>query len=448
MTRLSKEMLQSFADELEKAAGIPKGLRELAKKKQRWGAGEYAVRREAAHKFGNKATKPRKYEIWATGSGLEARTPKNPNPSQLSVKADVNEGKRWRKMSKEQLGKFEKNKKASAGVEEVEKTAGLPSYLKKMTKKEFGVTKITEWPKDRRLQDVLSQHQAGKQLPLVGKARKGQAAKEVRERSAAGFREGTAEHKWKNSKNSLKSKTAGIPKGLKDVVMNPFASSKARSYAMPRFVAHSSGRALVQEGNSPLTKKMSEMARKAAREQLPKNKKASAGLELAGLGVLAAPSVGTLMDRKADKKEKSHAKFETAGLGILAAHPAYEIGQKALGLGKKVLTKKAAPSQAAMMKMHAMVDASKAAKNVAPATAQGTLRPASQAAHAGYADFMPAGRFSGAGQGLPSIQQRSMQHAQKVMAAGGKMAPLQRVSAGAAQTGGVLGRIGKMFRGA
>ena len=343
------------------------------------------------------------------------------------------------RLSKEMLQSF---------VEEVEKTAGLPSYLKKMTKKEFGVTKITEWPKDRRLQDVLSQHQAGKQLPLVGKAQKGRAAKEVRERSAAGFREGTAEHKWKNSKNSLKSK----------------------------------------------------------------DKSASAGMELAGLGVLATPSVKTLMDRKADKKEKSHAKFETAGLGILAAHPAYEIGKKLLtkkaGLpralrpkkgvmaqgsfpntsyarlkadanyygkmngksrvmneyaykhgresanaAKKVLSesteKKAAPSQAAMMKMHAMVDASKAAKNVAPATAQGTLRPASQAAHAGYADFMPAGRFSGAGQGLPSIQQRSMQHAQKVMAAGGgKMAPLQRVSAGAAQTGGVLGRIGKMFRGA
>lgn len=61
----------------------------------------------------------------------------------------------------------------------------------------------------------------------------------------------------------------------------------------------------------------------------------SAGLELAGLGVLAAPSVKTLMNPKADKKEKSHAKFETAGLGILAAHPAYEIG-------KKLLTKKAA----------------------------------------------------------------------------------------------------------
>lgn len=292
MTRLSKEMLQSFADELEKAAGIPKGLRELAKKKQRWGAGEYAVRREAAHKFGNKATKPRKYEIWATGSGLEARTPKNPNPSQLSVKADVNEGKRWRKMSKEQLGKFEKTKTSGAAS-----IAGLSGLV-----------------------------------ALEGSG---------------------AFNKKKSTKERAMSGAAGAATGA-----------------------------------------------------------------ILGDELMHHPSIGP----------KLRSGFNAA---------------------KGLLTKKAAPSQAAMMKMHAMVDASKAAKNVAPAAAQGTLRPASQAAHAGYADFMPAGRFSGAGQGLPSIQQRSMQHAQKVMAAGGgKMAPLQRVSAGAAQTGGVLGRIGKMFRGA
>ena len=56
--------------------------------------------------------------------------------------------------------------------------------------------------------------------------------------------------------------------------------------------------------------------------------------EIAGLGVLAAPSVSTLMDSKESKKEKNHARFETAGLGVLAAHPAYE-------MAKGLLTKKA-----------------------------------------------------------------------------------------------------------
>jgi hypothetical protein len=53
--------------------------------------------------------------------------------------------------------------------------------------------------------------------------------------------------------------------------------------------------------------------------------------ELTGLGILAAPSVKTLLDPKASNKEKSHAKFETVGLGVLAAPSAY-----------KLLTKRAA----------------------------------------------------------------------------------------------------------
>jgi hypothetical protein len=51
---------------------------------------------------------------------------------------------------------------------------------------------------------------------------------------------------------------------------------------------------------------------------------AQAGLETAGLAMLARPSMKTLRDPKADKKEKSHAKAEVAGLGTLALHPAYE----------------------------------------------------------------------------------------------------------------------------
>jgi hypothetical protein len=52
-------------------------------------------------------------------------------------------------------------------------------------------------------------------------------------------------------------------------------------------------------------------------------------LETAGLGVLAAPSIGTLRNPNATDNEKSHAKFETAGLGVLAAHPTYELAQAA-----------------------------------------------------------------------------------------------------------------------
>jgi hypothetical protein len=53
------------------------------------------------------------------------------------------------------------------------------------------------------------------------------------------------------------------------------------------------------------------------------------GLEVGGLGVLAAPSIHTLRDPHADEKAKRHAKYEAAGLGILAAHPAYELGTAA-----------------------------------------------------------------------------------------------------------------------
>jgi hypothetical protein len=106
----------------------------------------------------------------------------------------------------------------------------------------------------------------------------------------------------------------------------------------------------------------------------------SHGLEIAGLGVLAAPSVATLADSKASKKEKNHAKFETAGLGILAAHPAYEIG-------KKLLTKKAATvSNASMMRNHMLVDSQRAA-----AKPQVQAQPALMKKDPSqYSDFMPA----------------------------------------------------------
>ena len=56
-----------------------------------------------------------------------------------------------------------------------------------------------------------------------------------------------------------------------------------------------------------------------------------AGAELAGLGVLARPSVKDLRNPAMDQTHKSHAKYELAGLGILGAHPAYEIGSHFAG---------------------------------------------------------------------------------------------------------------------
>lgn len=51
--------------------------------------------------------------------------------------------------------------------------------------------------------------------------------------------------------------------------------------------------------------------------------------DVAGLGVLATPSIATLADKKATKKEKRHAAFETVGLGAIAAHPVHTLVQAA-----------------------------------------------------------------------------------------------------------------------
>jgi len=156
----------------------------------------------------------------------------------------------------------------------------------------------------------------------------------------------------------------------------------------------------------------------------------SAGLELAGLGVLAAPSVKTLMDPSAKKKEKSHAKFETAGLGLLAAHPAYEIG-------KKLLTKKAATvSNPAMMRNHMLVDSQKAAIK-APAQAAPALMK-KDPSH--YSDFTPS-----ASVGHQPVQKAApapMKSTRALPSAG----PVMSAARPAAKATGVMARIANTFR--
>ena len=56
------------------------------------------------------------------------------------------------------------------------------------------------------------------------------------------------------------------------------------------------------------------------------------GLELGGLGVLAAPSVAGLTGHPMGEKAKEVA--EVGGLGVLAAHPAYELGHAAVNAVK------------------------------------------------------------------------------------------------------------------
>lgn len=86
-----------------------------------------------------------------------------------------------------------------------EKTAGLPSFLKGMTKKEFGVTKITKWPKDSRLVSRLEMHQAGKQFPLAPKSNRNNAEWVDSYRSAhASPPEGSTIDRWKKNREMLK----------------------------------------------------------------------------------------------------------------------------------------------------------------------------------------------------------------------------------------------------
>ena len=69
------------------------------------------------------------------------------------------------------------------------------------------------------------------------------------------------------------------------------------------------------------------------------------GAELAGLGILAKPSIDRLRGKHVD--ERKAARTEVAGLGVLAAPSAYELGKKGLGALRKV-KKAGIPNPAAL----------------------------------------------------------------------------------------------------
>lgn len=217
---------------------------------------------------------------------------------------------------------------------------------------------------------------------------------------------------------------------------------------------------------------------------------ASHAAELAGLGILAAPSAAHLGGKEWSEKNKSRA--EVAGLGVLAGPSALAVGKKAVGKGKAVLRaanvnklrkaatevakhasddnvinfqkkkevkarthlknmmsrsreqlrskatkgaalwaggtlasiggglalnvalknrekkkekqKEAAPSMSAMMNMHRLADAAKAAKNVAKPAAQAAVKMPSQAAHAARASQYAGHAASGGHAWNPAAQ--------------------------------------------
>lgn len=101
-------------------------------------------------------------------------------------------------------------------------------------------------------------------------------------------------------------------------------------------------------------------------------------LDLAGLGMLAAPTVQKM--RGKPMSDKNSHRTELAGLGVLGGSVVAEHAGDALKAGKSGLSKlrglaskmpkHAAPSMGAMMNMHRLADAAKAAKGVAKPMAQ------------------------------------------------------------------------------
>lgn len=99
--------------------------------------------------------------------------------------------------------------------------------------------------------------------------------------------------------------------------------------------------------------------------------------ELAGLGILAAPSVAELAGKKVDERKKAGA--EVAGLGILAAPSLHHYGSKALKYIKKASVdysalaealdeKLAAAGMDRMMQQHALIEGSRQAAPAAAAS--------------------------------------------------------------------------------
>lgn len=155
--------------------------------------------------------------------------------------------------------------------------------------------------------------------------------------------------------------------------------------------------------------------------------------DLVGLGLLGIPVVHKLTDKKSTKTEKGMAALEGAGLGTLAAHTIANMGKH--GSKKLKISAPISPAHMKMMQQHMRSDAHKAMGGAAGSTPAPALRGQSRT-------FEPH-ELGGGGHSAPLELARPVKAAPKVMPAARPVA-----SAGqAARAGGVMGRIGKFFKG-
>ncbi len=143
-------------------------------------------------------------------------------------------------------------------------------------------------------------------------------------------------------------KLGGTPKGLRALANNWNSKSL---YALDRAAAstagHDAAKLLKNKAHLAIepdaarhTIGYGKAARESSQRRLHHTKKASAfahGAELAGLGLLAAPSVAHM--RGKEWSEKNKARAEVAGLGVLAAPSALAVGKAGLAKLKGAISK-------------------------------------------------------------------------------------------------------------
>lgn len=112
-----------------------------------------------------------------------------------------------------------------------------------------------------------------------------------------------------------------------------------------------------------------------------------AGLSMGGLGALTAIEGSGALDKKKSTGERIKDGLSAAATGSILAGEAIHNKDMLKGLGKRLLTKKAATvSNAAMMKNHMLVDSQRAAGKVQPQAQPALMKK--DPSH--YSDFMPA----------------------------------------------------------
>ncbi len=132
----------------------------------------------------------------------------------------------------------------------------------------------------------------------------------------------------------------------------------------------------------------------ALQDELEKISGLGAGaLDMAGLGMLAAPTVQKMRGKPMSDKNKD--RMELGGLGVLGGSVAAEHAGDALKAGRSGLAKlknfasrfpkHAGPSMGAMMNMHRLADAARASKSMGGAVSHALPKLPNAAQHASRA---------------------------------------------------------------